>query len=243
MGQLFILIGLSSQWTKLLPRSGAWMESVKIFFGYLLTLACLYYLWLLMPLRWWDGITGLILVALGSAFGAFKPLSAESAVLSRLNKGFQQMLIFVGAAFVTVSVLNLRPWLSQQPGRDAVTQNVGAETLAWQPYSDALLKSAAQQHKPILIDFWADWCTACKELDALTFSQAEFQQEAAHFTLLKFDATNDSEMLGALRSRYSLIGLPTLLLFDAQGHWRKDLTSTEAIAAPALVEKMRKADH
>jgi len=234
MGQLFLLIGSFSQAIKLLPKSGGWMEVVNRIFAYLLLGTSLYYLRLIVSARLWDAGIGVALVVSASLLGAFGPV-AGTKLSSLLNKGLQQTLVFVGAAFLTVAIFNLRPLLVH--GETPAAVDSGA--LRWQPYSEGALQAAAQNHTPVLIDFWADWCTACKELESHTFTESTFVAVARNYVLLKFDATNDSDELKKLRDRYELVGLPTLLLFDQNGLWHKELTATEVIEAAELAKRMQ----
>lgn len=99
--------------------------------------------------------------------------------------------------------------------------------LPWSDYSDKVLEEAKKSGKPIIIDFFADWCLACHELDEKTFSQAEIQELFKDFVLIRFDATNDSPELVELRARYQIVGLPTVLFFDKTGQWKKEFTLNE----------------
>ncbi len=235
MGVLFIAIGYSSQITKALPKSGAWMDTIKHFFGVLMLATSFYYLGLLVTQRWWDGALGAALVLGGSYFGAFESLQNLST-LGKIRKGLCQTLIFIGAAFVTIGIFDLRPYLQIQ--NTATVQADFSQEAHWLNYSESELARAKQEGKPVLIDFWADWCGACKELEQYSFSKDSFKQAAKSFVLLKFDATNETDELQALRQKYSIVGLPTLIFYDGKGEWRKELTTTEFLEAPELVKKM-----
>ena len=235
MGILFIAIGFSSQLTKMLPKSGAWMDSIKHFFGVMMLSASFYYLGLLAPQRWWDLILGIALAVGGSYFGAFESVQSLTPA-GKIRKGLSQVLIFVGAAFVTIGLFDLRPFL--QIGNANSVHGEFAQESHWISYSESELASAKQKGKPVIIDFWADWCGACKELEQYTFATESFKQNSKNFVLMKFDATADSDELNRLRAKYGIVGLPTLIFYDSKGQQRVDLTTTEFIEAPELVKKM-----
>ena len=93
----------------------------------------------------------------------------------------------------------------------------------------------------MIIDFSAEWCVACKELEALTFPHPEVLELRSKFTLLKFDATEDSPELSKMQEKYKILGLPTLVFINAQGKVLEDLTLTGFEDGPAFAERMRKA--
>jgi thiol:disulfide interchange protein DsbD len=110
--------------------------------------------------------------------------------------------------------------------------------LDWQKYSDAALAKAAQDGKPVIIDFSAEWCLACHELEAYTFSDAIVGAASKDFVLLKFDATEDSPELDILKKKYGILGLPTILFFDRKGEWKSDQTLTGFEKAPEFLKRM-----
>lgn len=237
MGILFIALGVSSQVTKLLPKSGAWMDSVKNFFGLLMLGAFFYYWNLLVPVRVFDITLGIFLIGLGSLWGAFRPVKS-SVPSSYLLKGFMQSLILLGASFLIVSAFNLRPMLQQTRW---IQTDVKVQNLNWQPYSQENLQTALTSGKPVFIDFFADWCAACHELDQYTFTDPQVQLLANQFTVLRFDATKDSAELAALKKAYGIVGLPTIIFYGKSGKWLKEQTLTEFEKPSAFVERMKEA--
>ncbi len=109
----------------------------------------------------------------------------------------------------------------------------------WQPYSDAAVAGAVAAHKPVVIDFKADWCVACKELDYYTFSDKRILEEGRNHVWLYFNATSDSPKLSDLRKKYEILGLPFVTFYDSEGEWRKDLTLTGFENADLFLERLK----
>ena len=80
-------------------------------------------------------------------------------------------------------------------------------------------QASAEDDKPVLIDLSAEWCAACKELEARTFADPQVEKELRRFVLLKLDATETSETLKEFQSKYGIRGLPTILFFDRTGRF------------------------
>lgn len=193
MGLIFLALGLSTNATKLLPKSGPWMMRVKILFGSLLLIAAAYYL-------------DILLVS---------------------TKTIQQS--FISSA---TSVFAAKPENKTQFGIDAIV---------WQKYSPTILQQAIAEKKPVVIDFRADWCAACLELEEKTFTSQGVQLLASNFIMVKFDATNESPELDEMKKKYNIIGLPTVVFIDRKGNWLEDSTLTEFEDAAKFSERMNKA--
>jgi thiol:disulfide interchange protein DsbD len=233
MGQIFLILGVFSSATRLLPKSGAWMDGVKHFFGLLMLFGFYYYLNFLIPTRWFDASLGLGAILLGSLKGAFEhPLTTP---WQKIRKGLCQALIIVGAFQLITAIFDNLPW--KQPRMISETAPIGTE---WKPYSDALLEKARVDGKPVLIDFSADWCAACKELEQYTFADPKFKEATKDFVLLRFDATNDSPELEKLRKKYDIIGLPTVVIHDSTGKWREELTVVAFEETAGFLERFQK---
>ncbi|MGZ3796323.1 MAG: protein-disulfide reductase DsbD family protein, partial [Pseudobdellovibrionaceae bacterium] len=168
LGLIFIILGLSNQFTRLLPRSGVWMNAIKFILGSLMLSAFYYYLSLLIPARAFDALLGLGLIAVASVFGAFSPAKNPS---QGLHKGLMITLLLIGSGYLSLGVFNLRPLIEQRFISEAGVDKF--QQLNWQPFKEELLQKAVQEKKPVIIDFWAEWCAACHELEQFTFSNAE----------------------------------------------------------------------
>ncbi len=236
LGLIFLFLGAFTELTRKLPRSGPWMESIKFLLGSLMLGAFYYYLALLLPERWHDGFLGLGLIIVASLAGAFNPTKGAHPIL-KLRKGFLQAILFVGFSYLAISIFNLRPIISGGPY--AISED-HLSLPDWKPYSEAEYKTALESHKPIIIDFYADWCAACHELARHTFSDSRFKALADKFVLLRFDATKNSELLRILKSKYKIQGLPTVIFYSPKGVWQDSLTLTEFEGPDLFIKRMQK---
>lgn len=239
LGLIFIVLGLSNQFSKFLPRSGMWMNSMKFILGTLMLGAFYYYLDLLFPIRWYDGALGIGLVIVASVYGAFIPSNGKSPA-QHVRKGVMQAVLFVGIGYIALAVFDLRPYLrNRMISGDSLNQT--SQALQWQPYSAAAVAQAAKDRKPVIIDFWADWCAACHELEEQTFTDPRIRALASNFVLLKFDATKTTPELKALKEKYSIMGLPTLIFYNQNGVWIDALTLTQFEDAKKFEQRLNKA--
>jgi thiol:disulfide interchange protein DsbD len=198
-----------------LPKSGEWMMKVKSILAIVLLVVALNYLATAFPqlIEWIKPTNTLtifasVLAILGLAVGAVHKSFESKDVSERLQKG-------VGTAVTTASLFVLLLTLSA-PERELNWQKV--------PFDEARA-SAQNAQMPMLVDFTAAWCGACKELDAKTFANEEVSREAGRFMAIKVDATDDEDpVVERVMSKLDVVGLPTVLLFDSQGKEVKRFT-------------------
>ena len=216
-----LLVGLSAG--SLLPRAGGWMEKVKHFFGVMLLAVAL---WMVSPvLPSWGLMVGVATLLLVTAvyLGAFESLP-EATPGRTFSKGIGLMLGLLAALQITGVASGgrelmqpLRHLASAGSGTAVASRNgndLKFNTVADIAALDAAVRASA---RPVMVDFYADWCVACKEFEALTFSDAAVQRKLAGFTQLRVDVTANSAQDKALMKKYSLFGPPALLFFKSAG--------------------------
>ncbi|HJV87814.1 MAG TPA: protein-disulfide reductase DsbD [Noviherbaspirillum sp.] len=201
-----LMVGVSAG--ALLPRAGAWMESVKFFFGVVMLGMAL---WIVTPvIPGWVPMLGW--AALGIGYGIYLMRGkrwgwiSKAIGLSVVSLGLVQL---VGAA--TGGTDALSP-LSHLVGGVHKTNFKRVKTTA--ELDDMLAKSSG---KAVMLDFYADWCVSCKEMEKLTFSDRRVQAQFANMVLLQADVTANNDDDKALLKRFQLFGPPGIIFFDAQG--------------------------
>lgn len=222
LGLIFILIGAFSHALHLLPKSGSWMNLIKFILGAGMWTAALYYAQFLLPQRGWIAAVAASFVALSVWKGAFNFKKRQYVLQS-----FMLALFVFSASVLLLSAVKaeyLSPAFSVQN-----TASVEGSQLTWQFYSEPLLQEALAEEKPVLLDFYADWCGACHELEEKTYTQPEFVELAKGFKLIKFDATNDTPENQAVLKKYGVQGLPTVMFINKKGDLLKNLTFTQFI--------------
>lgn len=245
MGLPFLVLGTFSQAIARMPKSGRWMEVVKSVFGLLMLGAGLYYLRLgIAPLAaavdplGRVGWLGPALVAAGVALGALHLSFKSGPPAERLRKG-------LGVTTSTAGIVALLAWGNAEPAA-----NVGSgPEIAWTVVKDVpdavsrfdqALSSAQQACRPVMVDFFAEWCTACKELDHKTYTDGRVRDEAQRFAAIKIDATNESEGLNALQARFGVVGLPTIVFIDGRGRVLKEPLVTGFVEPKDYVKLMQR---
>ncbi|HCF57421.1 MAG TPA: cytochrome C biogenesis protein [Myxococcales bacterium] len=229
LGVPFFLIGAFSL---SLPKSGGWMEGVKSVFGIaLLALAILYLRDAFPAVRDALSLEALSFGALLAAALVFLGVLAGAVHRSFHSWPAEGALKAVGV-LLAVAGIALRPHapLAEPPP---------APQIEWLTSEAQAIERARAEGKPVVIDFYADWCAACKELAKITFVDRGFVAEAQRFVLVKIDGTDETEEIEQLYEKYGVRGLPTVLFLDSSGKVRPELTVTGFLPAGKFTELMR----
>ena len=221
MGAPLLLIGASAgHW---LPRAGHWMERIKAVFGVLLLALALWLLERILPAALMMLLWATLLIVTATYMGALQPLVHGAPPWRTLIKGLGVVLLIYGMLLlVGVAAGGRDPW---QPLRGVSFSAAAQPTAAtFRPIKtradlEQALRTAAG--RPVMLDFYADWCVSCKDMERDTFSAAEVRALLADRVVLQADVTAHDADDQALLRHFGLIGPPGILFFDRQGHERR----------------------
>ena len=195
LGTPYLFLAVFSGKIKNLPRAGEWMDAVKHIFGFILIGMALYFLLPLLP----DSISGYVLPVfmIGAAiYLLFFEKLADNV------KGFKIFKIVFSVLIMALGIYALIP--------------SDTNSVEWKPFTEDALTEISG--RGVIIDFYADWCIPCKELDALTFSDPEVIAISKEFETYKADMTKSlSPEVESLRERFKIIGVPTVLILNSKG--------------------------
>ena len=232
LGLIFIVIGLFSSTLKLLPKSGRWMEFIKFILGAGMWGAALYYTQFIFNDRWWTALIAASFVALSIWKGAFR---------LRKNILLQGTLLILFTFSTSILMLSIFKPQTLENAFHLTTKRIAEASPEWAVYSEEALIEAEKMGQPVMIDFFAEWCAACHELEEKTFSTPEFKALSQRFRLLRFDATEDNEKISQVLRKYQVKGLPTVLFINRNGILLKELTFTQFLEMKELGSKMQEA--
>ncbi|MEQ1741885.1 MAG: protein-disulfide reductase DsbD [Candidatus Nitrotoga sp.] len=217
MGLPLLLIGASAG--ALLPKAGAWMEAVKSFFGVLMLALAIWLISTLIPLSIQMLLWAALLVLSAIYMHALDALPNNASGWQKLWKGIGILALLLGSAYLIGALSGardiLRPLAALGNG-----QAEAASTLQFVRVKNVAEldgRIAQANGKTVMLDFYADWCISCKEMERYTFTDAKVQAKLKNAVLLQIDVTANSEEDKALLKRFELFGPPAILFFDAQG--------------------------
>ena len=243
IGLPFLLLGSFSAAISKMPKSGPWMETVKSFFGLAMLVGALYYLQLiwprfrsiLAPSAYLDGYIAIALIMLGLLLGALHFSFKDSHPVQKFKKGFGILSLSYGF-LILLSCLGV---IEQA--------NLTSSNLSWQIIDekdgDAVAKFDAilTTRKPcqrVIVDFYADWCVACKELEHKTWPDSGIEEVLSKFLLIKVDATHDTPSLQKLQQRLGVVGLPLIRFYGSDGVLDEKLIIPGFVGPKAFLEDL-----
>ena len=227
MGTPVIAIGTSAG--KLLPRAGSWMDAVKAVFGVLLLAVAIVMLERIVPAEVAMLLWGMLLIISAVYMGALKELAVEASGWQKLWKGLGCVfLIYGGLMLVGVAaggkdtVQPLRG-LGFQGGGAVAGQHLNFQRIKTVADLKREVAAASAQGRPVMLDFSAEWCVTCKEMERYTFSDPKVINALSSYTLLQADVTeNDAQDQALLQGHFGMPGPPAIMFYDRQGNEQRN---------------------
>ncbi len=221
MGTPLLLIGASAG--SLLPKTGDWMNSVRNFFGVIMLAMAVWLITPLLSMAWQLSLWSALFIVTAVYHKALERLPAHASNAAKVWKGLAVILLLVGVALLIGALSGAKsPW---QPLQTFASKAYNAENKPGAALAFERIKSVAELEKrlantngqPVMLDFYADWCVACKELEQFTFSDKAVQQRLKNTLLLQVDVTANSAEDQALLKRFGLYGPPAIAFFNVYG--------------------------
>jgi thiol:disulfide interchange protein DsbD len=205
-----------------LPRSGEWMNWVRKLLGWVLVAMAAYFI---KPLFHGHSagiiVFALIILAAGVHLGFIDRTTGTFRAFGLLKKTVGIGAVSL-AGYMVVSLVMLGPGV------------------AWQPYSEEKVEQAAEMGKPVIIDFYADWCAPCRELEQITFHDPEIVKLAENgFVMIKVDLTRKGDPINEhLLRQYDVRGVPTVVFLDRHGKERRNLRVVDFLPPAQFIKHM-----
>ena len=220
MGVPLLAVGASAG--ALMPRAGAWMQTVKNFFGVVLLGLAIWIVGPILPavaqMLLWAGL----LICAAIYLHALDPLPHNASGYRKLWKGVGVISLLLGVALLVGALSGGRDMLQPLAGlrtAGGATEPVqaGPRFIKVVSVADLEQKLAQAGGRPVMLDFYADWCVSCKEMERFTFTDPKVRARMEGMLLLKADVTANSPEDAALLERFGLFGPPGTIFFDASG--------------------------
>ena len=228
MGAPLLVLGASAG--KLLPKAGAWMETTKAVFGVMLLGLGIWLLERVTPAAATMTLWSALFIISAIYMGALTTLNREDSGWQKLWKGLGIILlvygivIFVGVMAGSKSIFQPLQGLgnpvsssSIQSDSNQQTSHLNFKQIKGVEGLNAALAEAKAQNKAVMLDFYADWCISCKEMEVLTFSDPAVGQALAGIVLLQADVTPNDDKDRALYKHFGIIGPPSIMFFNREG--------------------------
>ncbi len=220
MGLPLLIVGTSAG--KLLPRAGSWMDSVKIVFGVLLLAVAIWMLERIIPASAILALWGTLLIVCAIYLGALETLQPEAGGWRKLWKGLGIVMLVYGAMLLIGTLSGGKDPLRPLDGLRATGGTSAAHALTFTQIKGVeglqlALDNAHLQGRPVMLDFYADWCISCKEMEKKTFANPAVQNTLRDVVLLQADVTANDAQDQALLKKFGIFGPPSIMFFDPSG--------------------------
>ena len=223
MGIPLVAIGTSAG--KFMPKPGPWMDTVKSIFGVMLIGVSIWMISRILDENISMMLWGALAVFIAVNIGALEPIRGRCIRCQRANKKSLGIILFLYGMSLLLGGMSgakdpLHPLDPFLPAKAAVNVDAAAQHKTFEKITsieelEAIL--ADNKGKRVLVDFYADWCSACKELEEKTFSDEAVKTKMDQFVLVKVDLTSNDDAAKAISSKYGIFGPPAILFFDENG--------------------------
>ena len=247
MGAPLIIIGTSAG--KIMPRAGMWMDAVKAVFGVMLIAVAIWMLERIIPAQVAMLLWAVLFIVSAIYMNAFETLPADGTGWLRFWKGLGLILFIYGAALLVGAAMGNKDMFQPLKGSSmmvAGNQSAPADShLAFKQIKgiselQQAVASATAQGKPVMLDFYADWCVSCKEMEKLTFSDAAVQQKLKNLVVIQADVTPNDEKDKELYQHFGIIGPPAIIFYDSQGNEQRNLRVVGYMPATEFVAQLER---
>jgi thiol:disulfide interchange protein DsbD len=248
MGAPLLLVGAAQG--KLLPKAGPWMVAIKGAFGFMMLGLAIWMLSRFLPGTLIMVMWAVLVFMVGVFMGGLTTLTTESTIPQKLGKGFGGLAIIYGILLVIGAATGgsnpLQPLASVNFGGADGATVASHDELPFQRIKtvadlDREIASASQQGKSVMLDFYADWCVSCKEMEAWTFTDAGVQAALSNTVWLQADVTANDAEDKALLDRFGVFGPPTIIFFGTDGRQRNGYEVVGYMEAEAFADHVQKA--
>lgn len=225
MGAPLIIIGTSAG--KYLPRAGSWMDQVKAVFGVGMLAVAIILLERILPAEIAMLLWGILLVVSAVYMGALRELAVEASGWDRLWKGLGVVVLVYGTLMLIGAAAGGKDTVQPLRGLIAASGSSEAAHLQFRRIKNVTdlqreVGAASAAGKPVMLDFYADWCVSCKEMERYTFSNPKVIAALSDAVLLQADVTaNDEQDVALLQGHFGLPGPPSIMFYDRNGKERK----------------------
>ncbi|AEG00158.1 protein-disulfide reductase DsbD [Methylomonas methanica] len=225
MGLPLLLVGASAG--KLLPKAGEWMNATKAVFGVVMLAVAVWMLSRILPATVIMLLSAMLLIIPAIYLNAIEPLPQPSSGWKKLWKGLGLMMLLFGVLqLIGLSAGNTNPL---QPlaglavgGEVQAKEGIQFKRVRGIAELEQTLQQAKANQQWVMLDFYADWCVSCKEMEAYTFTDTQVKQQLQNFVLIQADVTENNDEDKALLQRFNLVGPPGIIFFDPAGQERSN---------------------
>jgi thiol:disulfide interchange protein DsbD len=226
MGAPLLAVGASAG--KLLPKAGPWMVAIKNAFGFMMMGLAIWMLSRILPATVTLALWGILVFMAGVYLGGLTTLTPAATPPQKLGKGFGLLGVIYGAVLILGSLAGgsslLQPLVGIGSGGQVTAtdeRNLSFRRIKTVGDLEDALAAAATQGKPAMLDFYADWCVSCIEMEHYTFTDTNVQAALADTVLLQADVTANDRDDQALLQRFGVYGPPTIIFFGPDGAQRQ----------------------